>query len=343
MVADPLGGRLIMFGGMNGPGCDDIWELRPDAEWIWRPLATLGDGPPAAAGQGAIYDPEQRRLVVFEADGTPGPRLESAQPGIIAVQWSPNGQWIAVVSQGRDHNIQLWRADGTAGPVLDGNRNGTYCIAWSPDGRWLAYTPHSRDTRTWKRYRGGRAPEIWLFGLEPRVRQLAALAVARGRGCPRVVALHQLIGQAAGLTEAEVSNERAGLIAGSGGPSTSNFFTAFDTLINKSSPKRMGAFMVTRCMSSTVSACLATPFKIKGVNYSISSACSTSAHCIGNGTELIQFGKQDIIFAILKRHAMRFVIAVQDRFFDDPDVHCIPHVKLTPVAQANNKWCAIAA
>ncbi len=100
-----------------------------------------------------------------------------------------------------------------------------------------------------------------------------------------------------GLTEAEMSTPRAGLIAGSGGPSTSNFFTAFDTVINKGAPKRMGPFMVTRCMSSTVSACLATPFKIKGVNYSITSACSTSAHCIGNGTELIQMGKQDIVFA----------------------------------------------
>jgi 3-oxoacyl-[acyl-carrier-protein] synthase-1 len=84
---------------------------------------------------------------------------------------------------------------------------------------------------------------------------------------------------------------------GSGGPSTSNFFTAFTTVKEKGSPKRMGPFMVTRCMSSTNSACLATPFKIKGVNYSITSACSTSAHCIGNGVELIQMGKQDIIFA----------------------------------------------
>jgi 3-oxoacyl-[acyl-carrier-protein] synthase-1 len=100
-----------------------------------------------------------------------------------------------------------------------------------------------------------------------------------------------------GLTEAEVSNERAGLVAGSGGPSTSNFFAAFDAVINKGAPKRMGPFMVTRCMSSTVSACLATPFRIKGVNYSITSACSTSAHCIGNGAELIQMGKQDIVFA----------------------------------------------
>ncbi len=100
-----------------------------------------------------------------------------------------------------------------------------------------------------------------------------------------------------GLTEAEVSNERAGLIMGSGGPSTSNFFQAHQIVIEKGAPKRMGPFMVTRCKSSTNSACLATPFKIKGVNYSITSACSTSAHCIGNGTELIQMGKQDIVFA----------------------------------------------
>ncbi len=110
------------------------------------------------------------------------------------------------------------------------------------------------------------------------------------------LAMEQAIADA-GLSEDQVSNERAGLVAGSGGPSTSNFFTAFDTVIQKGAPKRMGPFMVTRCMSSTVSACLATPFKIKGVNYSITSACSTSAHCIGNGAELIQMGKQDIVFA----------------------------------------------
>ena len=100
-----------------------------------------------------------------------------------------------------------------------------------------------------------------------------------------------------GLEASDVSNPRTGLIMGSGGPSTSNFFQAHQTVIEKGSPKRMGPFMVTRCMSSTNSACLATPFKIKGVNYSITSACSTSAHCIGNGTELIQMGKQDVVFA----------------------------------------------
>ena len=110
------------------------------------------------------------------------------------------------------------------------------------------------------------------------------------------LAMQQAIADS-GLTEAQVSNPRAGLIMGSGGPSTSNFFLAHQIVIEKGAPKKMGPFMVTRCMSSTNSACLATPFKIKGVNYSITSACSTSAHCIGNGTELIQMGKQDIVFA----------------------------------------------
>jgi len=110
------------------------------------------------------------------------------------------------------------------------------------------------------------------------------------------LAMQQAIADS-GLSPEDVSNERSGLIMGSGGPSTSNFFQAFDAVINKGAPKKMGPFMVTRCMSSTNSACLATPFKIKGVNYSITSACSTSAHCIGNGTELIQMGKQDIVFA----------------------------------------------
>ncbi len=110
------------------------------------------------------------------------------------------------------------------------------------------------------------------------------------------LAMKQAIAES-GLEPGDVSNERSGLIMGSGGPSTSNFFQAFDAVINKGAPKKMGPFMVTRCMSSTNSACLATPFKIKGVNYSITSACSTSAHCIGNGVEQIQMGKQDIVFA----------------------------------------------
>lgn len=110
------------------------------------------------------------------------------------------------------------------------------------------------------------------------------------------IAMEQAITDS-GLEPGEVSNERTGLVVGSGGPSTHNFFEAHRIVIEKNSPKRMGPFMVTRCMSSTNSATLATPFKIKGVNYSITSACSTSAHCIGNGTELIQWGKQDVVFA----------------------------------------------
>ena len=110
------------------------------------------------------------------------------------------------------------------------------------------------------------------------------------------IAMQQAIDDS-GLEEKEVSNERTGLIVGSGGPSTKNLFAAHKTVIEKGSPKRMGPFMVTRGMSSTNSACIATPFKIKGVNYSITSACSTSAHCIGNAVEQIQLNKQDIVFA----------------------------------------------
>ncbi len=109
------------------------------------------------------------------------------------------------------------------------------------------------------------------------------------------VAMREAI-EDAGLTEAEVSHERTGLIMGSGGASTSNQVWAADTAREKG-PKRVGPYMVPRCMSSTNSANLATAFKIKGMSYSISSACSTSAHCIGNGYEQIQMGKQDIVFA----------------------------------------------
>tara|TARA_Y100000590_G_scaffold418761_1_gene519870 strand:+ start:186 stop:1400 length:1215 start_codon:yes stop_codon:yes gene_type:complete len=99
-----------------------------------------------------------------------------------------------------------------------------------------------------------------------------------------------------GLDEKEVSNEMTGLIVGSGGPSTQNFLNAFEITKIKGA-KKIGPYMVPRTMSSTNSANLAVPFKIKGVNYSISSACSTSSHCIGNAYELIQLGKQNTIFA----------------------------------------------
>ena len=100
----------------------------------------------------------------------------------------------------------------------------------------------------------------------------------------------------AGLDQKDISNEMTGIIVGSGGPSTQNLFQAFELGKSKGS-KKVGPFMVPRSMSSTNSATLATPFKIQGVNYSITSACSTSSHCIGNAYELIQMGKQDIIFA----------------------------------------------
>ncbi len=100
----------------------------------------------------------------------------------------------------------------------------------------------------------------------------------------------------AGLQPAEVSNERTGIIAGSGGASSSSQTEAAD-ILRERGLRRVGPYRVTQTMGSTVSACLATPFKIKGVNYSISSACSTSAHCIGNAMEQIQLGKQDLVFA----------------------------------------------
>ena len=110
-----------------------------------------------------------------------------------------------------------------------------------------------------------------------------------------VMAMEQAVADS-GLEESDISNPRTGLIAGSGGPSTANMLQAFDTTREKS-PKRVGPYMVPRCMSSTVSACIATFFKIKGVNYSISSACSTSAHCISAGADAIRYGMQDIVFA----------------------------------------------
>ena len=109
------------------------------------------------------------------------------------------------------------------------------------------------------------------------------------------IAMQQAI-QDAGLEDTDVSNVRSGIVAGSGGGSSANQVEAAD-IIRAKGVKRIGPYMVPRTMTSTVSACLATPFKIKGVNYSMASACATSAHCIGHGAELIQMGKQDIVFA----------------------------------------------
>ena len=110
------------------------------------------------------------------------------------------------------------------------------------------------------------------------------------------IAMEQAIADA-GLSESDVSNPNTGLIAGSGGPSTSAMLLAHQTVLNSGAPKRIGPFAVPKCMSSTVSANLSTAFKIKGINYSITSACSTSLHCIGNAAEQIMLGKQDLMFA----------------------------------------------
>lgn len=109
------------------------------------------------------------------------------------------------------------------------------------------------------------------------------------------IAMQQAIDDA-GLEESDISNPRTGLIAGSGGASSANIVASADTLREKG-VRRIGPYMVPRTMGSTVSACLATPFKIKGVNLSITSACATSAHCIGAAMEQIQLGKQDVVFA----------------------------------------------
>ena len=110
-----------------------------------------------------------------------------------------------------------------------------------------------------------------------------------------VLSMEQAI-KDSGLSPEEVSNPKTGLIAGSGGPSTVNLLQSFD-IAREKGPKRVGPFMVPRCMSSSVSACIATFFKIKGVNFSITSACSTSAHCIGIGADQIKYGNQNIVFA----------------------------------------------
>ena len=164
--------------------------------------------------------------------------------------------------------------------VLDSLKNGRSGITFSQEYRDMGFRSHVHGKptldldaavdRRWRRFMGDGAAYNY-------------------------VAMEQAIADS-GLTEADVSNERTALIMGSGGPSTKNQVLAADLTRDKG-PKRVGPFMVPRTMSSTNSATLATAFKIKGLSYSISSACATSAHCIGNGTELIQWGKNDIVFA----------------------------------------------
>ncbi len=165
--------------------------------------------------------------------------------------------------------------------VTESLRSGKSGIVFAPD-----YAEHGFRCRVHG------APNVDIEALiDKRVRRFMGDGAAYS-----YISMQQAIADS-GLTEAEVSNERTGLIVGSGGPSTKNLFEAHRIVRETGSPKRMGPFMVTRGMSSTTSACLATPFHIKGVNYSITSACSTSAHCIGNAAEQIQWGKQDIVFA----------------------------------------------
>jgi len=168
----------------------------------------------------------------------------------------------------------------TVDEVLTSLKSGKSGITFSPEQAEMGFRSHvygkptlkieDHVDRRWRRFMGDGA--AWNY-----------------------IAMDQAI-KDAGLEENQVSNERTSLIMGSGGPSTMNQVQAADNARNKG-PKKVGPFMVPRAMSSTNSATLATAFKIKGLSYSISSACSTSAHCIGNGAELIQLDKADIVFA----------------------------------------------
>ncbi|MFK0166708.1 beta-ketoacyl-ACP synthase I [Rhizobium sp. NPDC090279] len=154
-------------------------------------------------------------------------------------------------------------------------------ISFSPD-----FAEHGFKCQVWG------APNIDTTDLVDR----RAMRFLSQGGAWNHVAMKQAIADS-GLEEGDISNERTGIIMGSGGPSTRTLIEAADITRKNNSPKRIGPFAVPKSMSSTASATLATWFKIHGVNYSISSACSTSAHCIGNAAEMIQWGKQDVMFA----------------------------------------------
>jgi len=163
--------------------------------------------------------------------------------------------------------------------VLDSLREGRSGISFCEEYRELGFRSHVHGM-----------PKVDLEGaIDRKVRRFMGDGAAY-----TYLAMEQAIADA-GLPDDQVSNERTGLIMGSGGPSTRNLVAAADT-VRKRNARKVGPFMVPRTMSSTNSATLATPFKIKGVSYSISSACATSAHCIGNGYELIQLDKQDVVF-----------------------------------------------
>jgi len=167
-----------------------------------------------------------------------------------------------------------------ADEVLVSLREGRSGIVHAPDYAELGFRSqvHGEPTLDWK--------EV----LDRKTRRFMGAGSAWN-----YIAMQQAI-EDAGLDESEISHDRTGLVMGSGGPSTEAIVRAADTTREKG-PKKVGPFEVPKAMSSTASATLATPFRIRGVNYSISSACSTSAHCIGNAAELIQWGKQDVMFA----------------------------------------------
>lgn len=164
--------------------------------------------------------------------------------------------------------------------VLDSLRQGRSGIRFKPEYAELGFRSHVAG-----------AVDIDIEALVDR-KQLRFMGDAAAYA---YIAMQQAIDDA-GLEASDVTNPRTGLIAGSGGASSANQVEAADVMREKGL-RRVGPYRVTRTMGSTVSACLATPFKIKGINYSISSACATSAHCIGSAVEQIQLGKQDVVFA----------------------------------------------
>ncbi len=169
-----------------------------------------------------------------------------------------------------------------AAEVTESLRQAKSGISFSPD-----FAEHGFKCQVWGK------PDIDTTELVDR----RAMRFLSQGGAWNHVAMKQAIADS-GLEEKDYAqNERAGIIMGSGGPSTRTLIEAADITLKNNSPKRIGPFAVPKAMSSTASATLATWFKIHGVNYSISSACSTSAHCIGNAAEMIQWGKQDIMFA----------------------------------------------
>ncbi|TCL71889.1 beta-ketoacyl-ACP synthase I [Rhizobium sp. BK251] len=157
-------------------------------------------------------------------------------------------------------------------------------ISFSPD-----FAEHGFKCQVWGK------PRLDAASLADMVDRRAMRFLSQG-GAWNHVAMKQAIADS-GLEEGDITNERTGIIMGSGGPSTRTIVEAAEITEKNHSPKRIGPFAVPKAMSSTASATLATWFKIHGVNYSISSACSTSAHCIGNAAEMIQWGKQDVMFA----------------------------------------------